>query len=979
MKRASVLTILLVLALPLAAVRYPFINYRSSEGLPQSNVTALLQDKNGYIWVGTQAGIGRFDGVKFETLTSRNGLAGNYITGLEMDRRGNVWVASQDGLNIISSQKISACPLPDNFIRDIAFSKSDQALWVLTASAIYTLRDGVSAPFDKFADPSRLNGLAACEANGLVFFTADAVYLLKNQHLQKYPSPEPVNFVKEIDRHLFVGCRGGLYQLNPFGEFKKYSGLPAAIQDITDILFDGQRNLWIASKGGVFYKNLQTNEATVFTMASGLIYDNARKLLLDRENNIFIGTIFGLSQLSQHLFRMYGSEDGLPSIQVWDILEHDGGILLGCDDGIAELKNGRIRAFAVNRQLQNKSIRAIVRMDAGRYLLGCRRDEILQWDGGSRLQSIYNGVNVLYAIRDSRGNAWFATDSGLLKYDGKNFRWFREGLNDPIVWDVAELEKDTLLIGTRKGLQLFQAEKFVPSAWEQQVGKIGINDIRVISPREILVATELFGVFWIQDGRVTRLTQKQGLLHNDIWSVLRDDNGHIWMNSTRALERFGSDATFTHFNKETGLFGDEGCIHAALKASGGNLYFGIVPGLVEYTFFRNETPARKPVLVIKDLRINGSPRNIPLTGSLSHDQNTIEFNYICPTTSREHLPEYKTRLFPFDSDWSASSRDTSVRYTNLPSGAYTFSVLANNGGKQWFGPADRVFFTIRSPFWQSWWFRFMQLLVGLGLVFLIVKIRVRVLEKQKKRLEALVQARTNEIAQKNKELAYLSITDPLTDLKNRRFMEEKIKEDMSIIQRNLHDMQSGKKTSDEKTISLGIFMLDVDHFKKVNDLYGHEAGDTVIVEIARQLQAMMRQSDTIVRWGGEEFMIITRQSSQSDAFQLAERIRLHIEKASFKISTEHVIKKTISIGFSHYPFSFSGQERFSWQQVVALADNALYLAKHNGRNLVVGIQPGINPFSGPGQELLGDLAMAVKNHHLEVVSRKNNLKIPVHP
>ncbi len=978
---ARALIFLLVLSLPLAAVRYPFINYRSSEGLPQSNVTALLQDKNGYIWVGTQAGIGKFDGTKFETLTSRNGLAGNYITDLEMDRNGDIWVASQDGLNRIAADKISACPLPENFIRSIAFSRSDQVLWVLTANAIFMVRNGVSAPFNKFADPARLNGLAACETNGMVFFAADAVYLFKNQRLQQYPSPQPVNFVKEIDRHLFVGCRDGLYVLNPFGEFKKYSGLPAAIQDVTDMLFDGQRNLWIASKNGVFYKNRKTGESIIFNSANGLIFDIAYKLLLDRENTMFIGTEFGLSQLSQHLFRMYGREDGLPSTQVWDILENEGSLLLGCNDGIAELKDGRIRSFAVNRQLQNMSIRAIVKMDGGRYLLGCRQGAIWQWDGGSRLQNIYSGVNVLYAIRDSRGDAWFATTSGLLKYDGKNFSWFRQGLNDPIVWAIAELEAGTLLVGTRKGLQVFRDEKFAASAWEKQVGKVLINDIRVLSPREFLLATELYGVFWIKDGRVTRITQEQGLRHNDVWSVLRDDSGNIWMNTTRALERFGSDATFTHFNKETGLFGDEGCIHAALKTSSGNLYFGIVPGLVEYTFLRNETPARKPVLIINDLRINGSPRKIPLNESLRHDQNTIGFNYICPTTRRESLPVFKTRLFPFDSDWSAPSLDTSVRYTNLPPGTYTFSVLANNGGgeKQWFGSADRVIFTIRSPFWLSWWFRSLQLVAGLALVFLVVKIRVRVLEKQKKRLEGLVLARTNEIAEKSRELAHLSITDPLTGLKNRRYLEETIKEDMSVIQRELHDMRSGKKNFDGKATSLGIFMLDVDHFKKVNDIHGHEAGDTVIVEIASQLQSMMRQSDTIARWGGEEFLIITRQSGPGDALQLAERIRQHIEKTVFSIAAENKIRKTISIGYAQYPFLIAGQEKFSWQQVVALADNALYLAKHNGRNLVVGIQPGLNPFPGSGQELLSDLATAIKNKHLEVFSPKRNLKIPVHP
>jgi diguanylate cyclase (GGDEF)-like protein len=974
------LLILLAMSLPVAAVHYPFINYRSSEGLPQGNVTALLQDSDGYIWVGTQTGLGKFDGSHFEALTERDGLAGNYIMDLEMDRDGGIWVASQQGLNVIRSGRLSACPFEDGFVRDIAFSPGDSTLWVLTANHVFTVRNGVAARCDEFSDASRLRGLAG-SGSGMVFFSPDAVFLMKNGHVQKYPCPEPVNFVKETGGHLFVGCQGGLFILNPFGEFKKYSGLPESMSNVSDILFDSQNNLWIASRSGVFYKNLRSGEVTVFNTANGLVYDRTTKLLLDRENNMFIGSEFGLSQLSRHMFRMYGPEDGLPSTQIWDILENDGGMLLACDDGIAELRDGRIHAFAVNRQLKNRSIRAIVRLDAKRFLLGCREGEILEWDGGDRLRSLTSGVNTLYAIRDSGGMVWFATDRGLLEFDGRDFRWFRQGLNDPIIWDVAELEPGALLVGSRRGLQLFRGGAFVPSEWERLVGRVIINDIRVVSPREVLVASEMSGVFWIREGRLTRLTQDRGLLHNDVWSVLRDDSGNVWMNTTRALERYGRDASFAYFNSKTGLFGDEGCIHAAMKAANGDLYFGIVPGLVEYTYSPSSASARRPMLVIQDPLVNGSPRKLSISGSLPYRQNNIEFRFICPTTSLESPPAYKTRLYPFDSGWSLPGRNTSVRYTNLPPGTYTFTVLANIGGgeNEWFGAEKLVIFTIDRPFYKRWWFRALESMIALGLLVAIVNVRVHVLKKQKKRLEEIVEARTNEIAEKNRELALLSITDPLTGLKNRRFLDATIREDMSIIQRELHNVRSGKKPYDEKAATLGIFMLDVDHFKKVNDLHGHEAGDFVIIEIARRLQAMMRQSDTVVRWGGEEFLIITRQSGQGDAVQLAERIRQSIEQAAFHVPSGNRIKKTVSLGFCHYPFLSGNEEKLNWQQVVALADNALYLAKQNGRNLVVGIKPGPAPFVGNGQELLANLAAAVKNGYLEVICRKHRIRIPAHP
>ncbi len=978
MKRMFPFSLLLILAMPLLSIRYPFINYRSSDGLPQGYITALLQDRDGFIWIGTQAGLGKFDGSRFETFTIREGLAGNYITGLEMDRDGGIWVASQDGLNLIRSGQFSAWPLADGFVRAIAFSAAEATLWVLTDRSLFTVRDGRTERVEHFPDPGRLKGMTA-SGPGMAFFSDDAVFLLKNGAGQRFASPEPVNFVKEADGHLFVGCRGGLYVLTPFGEFKKYAGLPAEMGYVTDILLDGSRNLWIASRGGVFFKNLQSGEAVVFNMASGLIYDRVSKLLLDREDNIFIGTHLGLSQLSRHLFRMYGTEDGLPANHIWDILEDDGAILLGCEDGVAELRDGRIRAFAVNGRLKNHSVRAIVPMGGRRYLLGCADGEIFEWDRGDKLRSLISGISILYGIRDSGGTCWFATSRGLLRYDGGHFRLFHEGLNAPIVWDIAELEPGALLVGTRRGVQLFRNERFVPSAWESQVGRSLINDILILSPREVLVATELNGVFWFRQGSLTRLTKEQGLLHNDIWSVLRDDAGRIWMSSTQALECFANDSAFTHFNHETGLFGDEGCIHAALKASSGNLYFGIVPGLVEYRPPGRRQPAPQPALVFADPQVKGVALPLPFSAPLRHDQNTIEFSFICPTTSRESPMFYKPRLFPFDGDWSSPMRNTSVRYTNLPPGTYTFQVLANNGGGEqgWFGADQRIFFTIAPPFWQRWWFRALEIFLGIGLLALVVNLRVRVLQRQKKKLEEVVQARTNEIAEKNRELALLSITDPLTGLKNRRFLDESIREDMSIIRRERHNVRKGLKPFDDKAAALGIFMLDVDHFKRVNDMHGHEAGDAVIVEIARRLQAMMRQSDSVARWGGEEFLIITRQSRQADAGLLAERIRQTIEQEAFTLPSGQRFRKTVSIGYCHYPFLSNEEEKLGWHQVVAMADTALYLAKHNGRNLVVGIQPGPTPLAGDGQELLADLAAAVKNGHIELLCRKP-VKVPAH-
>lgn len=978
MKRLLPLLLLLALASSLSALRYPFINYRSSDGLPQSTVTALLQDRDGFLWVGTQAGLGRFDGDSFQPFTQRQGLAGNYITGLALDRKGDVWVASQDGLNRIRSGRIEPWPLADSFVRAIAFSPLDDALWVLTDRSLFTVRGERTLGCSLFADPGRLRGLAA-GASGMAFFSTETVTLLRGGQLRAHPSPGPVNFVKEVDGRLFVGCRSGLFVLTPFGEFRKYAELPEPLADASDLLVDGAGDLWIGSRGGLFRKNLQTGAGEVLTSANGLIYDRVLHLLLDREGNVFIGTSLGLSQLSRHRFRLYGPEDGLPSTHVWDILEDEGGLLLGCEDGLAEMRGGIVRPLAVNARLKGHSLRAVVRLQPGRYLLGCADGEIFEWDRRQRLRSLTSGVPVLHAVRASDGGAWFATSRGLLNYDGGAFRWFHAGLGDAIVWNVAELEPGSLLVGTRRGLQLFRDGRFVASDWERRVGHATVNDIRVVGADEVLVACEAKGVLWLKGNSQRRLTREQGLLHDDAWSVLLDDHGNVWTNTTRALERLAADGSLAHFNRETGLFGDEGCVHSALKAANGSLYFGIPPGLVEVPLPAGVGPSVRPALVIAPPLVQGSAA-APVSKPLRHDQNTVEFRYVCPSLSRESPVQYRTRLFPFDGDWSLPGRQTAVRYTNLPPGTYTFSVLANNGGgdASWFGSEQRVVFTIARPFWKRWWFLALEALLALSLLALLVNARFRVLNRQKRRLEEVVQARTNEIAEKNRELAQLSITDPLTGLKNRRYLDETIREDMSILQRERHNVRQELKPFDEKASSLGVFMIDVDFFKRVNDAYGHEAGDAVIVEIARRLQAMMRQSDSVARWGGEEFLIITRQSRRCDAYPLAERIRQTIEGDAFPVAAEARIKKTISIGYCHYPFFSGEEEKLSWQQVVAMADTALYLAKHNGRNLVIGAEPGPEPFPGPGQELLADLGAAVKHGHVRLVCRKP-VRIPAHP
>jgi diguanylate cyclase (GGDEF)-like protein len=186
------------------------------------------------------------------------------------------------------------------------------------------------------------------------------------------------------------------------------------------------------------------------------------------------------------------------------------------------------------------------------------------------------------------------------------------------------------------------------------------------------------------------------------------------------------------------------------------------------------------------------------------------------------------------------------------------------------------------------------------------------------------------------DLEETSLTDPLTGLKNRRFLMQHIDADVAQSVRHYQDA-SGALDVASKDADLLIFLVDLDHFKQINDKYGHAAGDAVLVQIRERLQQVFRDSDYLVRWGGEEFLIVARGTSRDIAAELAERVRLVVAEHEFHIEGELRIRQTCSVGFACFPFVTAHPRAISWQDVIDIADIALYSVKHSGRNGWVGI------------------------------------------
>jgi len=265
------------------------------------------------------------------------------------------------------------------------------------------------------------------------------------------------------------------------------------------------------------------------------------------------------------------------------------------------------------------------------------------------------------------------------------------------------------------------------------------------------------------------------------------------------------------------------------------------------------------------------------------------------------------------------------------------------------------------PFWRTLWFWVpVAGLLG-GVAAFLVRRHVLNLKRLNRRLEDLVEARTQELGMANLALLDQSLTDPLTGLHNRRYLDATIP---GILAQTLRAHRTARAGSADR-LKLNVYslfaMVDMDHFKLVNDTFGHPAGDLVLKQVGEILVGVARNSDIVVRMGGEEFLVIARPTSAVEAHNLPERIRAAVEAHPFDIRQETPLRCTCSVGFSLFPVQAAGEEPLSWEQVLAMADHCLYEAKELGRNAWVGVVPDPDvlaapPPGGPGREILELLA-----------------------
>ena len=263
---------------------------------------------------------------------------------------------------------------------------------------------------------------------------------------------------------------------------------------------------------------------------------------------------------------------------------------------------------------------------------------------------------------------------------------------------------------------------------------------------------------------------------------------------------------------------------------------------------------------------------------------SIDLQFASLTFRDSNSVQCMYRLNGLESEFTQTTM-RQVRYPALPSGDYDFEIKCVSSAGVLSRPAH-FRFSIAPAWWERWWARLILLLVLIFLVRSAIELRTHALEKDRRRLEEAVAERSAALAEANRELQEASLTDPLTRTRNRRYFTSMIDSDLTQAVRAYERAAEGEPAYHRDLI---FYLIDFDRFKEVNDKFGHQAGDCLLVQIADRLNKIMRHSDTLVRWGGEEFLIVCKSADRTGADVLAHRILHEIGSLPFDIGDGSLI------------------------------------------------------------------------------------------
>ena len=941
---------------------YTFRSYGPEQGLRNQAVTAMEQDRDGFILAATEDGLFRYDGRRFERFGSAEGMVSDSIVSLYREPGGRIWIlfskgamawagaapdptikaailpqekiytmgASQTGSLLVASTEGVYEGQPDKLVRVEGLPKMDGGAVWLSPDGQELLIAWHGALYQRLGKGKwRVHPLPAGSKNELINTVikdkAARIWIRGPRLLLRLATaastPEDLSttlpgasmlrgqLALDPQGHVWTTTTLGLVRFDDKGTFvlAEQQGLPT--QSASSILFDREGNLWISSEG---VHRLQGRLAwTGQTRRQKLPSDTLWNVTRGRDGILWAGTNRGLAQSTPDGWVVLpGTEERI----VYTLAEDAAGNLWAGGNNAKAAKNALLmrpadgsafRSVPISHLEGPGSINSMdfgpdgalyLGLQTGLHRLVATRDghkgEAVDLPKGDRKEQI-NQV-----LRDAKGRLWVAGMYGLAFFDGLVWRRFgkEHGLLDSHVETIAVDSSGNVMI----------------SYWNVH----GLTQF----------TTDANGLL-----KGTQITAPAALVADNIYSLGYDAKGALWMGTAQGVKRW-KDGRMEQFGRGEGLPSDDATANAFWADTNGDVWIGMASGLAHYHADAQPIVAPLPTTRVLHLEDGAGTSLTAAVPEVAWENRTLTFRFAVLSYLNESRIHAQVRLTGFEDTWRGTDI-REARYTGLPPGRYRFEVRAAMGADA-YGAASLREVVILAPWWRTTWAAGLAALVASALLFLFMRWRHGRLQRRNAELAALVRARTGELEEANAALHDASMIDPLTGLKNRRFLGLSMPDEMARVSRQYrahdHARDAGNKT-------LLFFMVDLDHFKSVNDTYGHAAGDLVLQQASAALKAACRDADFIVRWGGEEFLIVARNSDRERADMLANHLRDTVRNLRIDIGNGVILEKTCSLGFSAFPVLESNPEAYAWEDAVKMADQCLYAAKNSGRDAWVGV------------------------------------------
>ncbi len=734
---------------------YTLRNYSAIDGLPQSQVNVMLEDRNGYLWIGTQGGgLARYDGREFKVYTTLDGLLSNIITYLKLDSKDNLWIVHPRGISKFDGVAFKKFVQPaGEMLKRIRrlFEVSD-TLFILSAPGLLgkiyndSLYNWGTKTGDKLVRYSHL-----MPDQNVLICLSDSSFTVKGKQISYSFSHKAtfnvLNSVFNYKNKVIVKTDRGYFQI----DFKNREFDPVDIPLKNNFVFyDSAHDVFWSRNGNSLLREYRVNNSN--RIDTVLKNKDISQVLVDSEMNTWIGT------LSSGMFKYFIQDFDKCSSENMQLImaiakDSEGSSWIGSQtNGLWRAKKNKFTSFFNEEDSYKNEIHSIVESPDKQICIGTsggvglfdRKKEAFTWY--TRDNGLSN--NLVISIQfDEQGGMWIGTyGGGINYYNGSGFKHIttEQGLSSN---SINSMHYSTwhkkLYYGNEYGAGVIHngvvSSILIPGSENTSV--LSINPYR---DSLLLIGTSGAGIvaYDPQSNKKRLLTVYDGLPSGFVYFVAADSTGYVWAGTEKGITRLKLDENFEilenlHYGFENGLRGVE-TNQNAFYLGNKEKYFGLIDGLYQYNELADEKTSHTFDLHLTSVELLYGEFNArtfakttdgffktPINPEFDPDKNHITFRFNRVNKQNPKSVRYKYFLDSYDKKWSLPSSNNYVTYGNLPPGEYTLRVAATDANGGWGGNTLNYSFVIRAPFYQTTTFMVIAFLVLLGAVILIFYVRVR--------------------------------------------------------------------------------------------------------------------------------------------------------------------------------------------------------------------------------------------------------------